>query len=89
MGAMTDPAAHEPAWSPEGWLLGLGRSLLRWLQGWWQMLFIGAQLVVLAFSPSSWREHERGAHPARGIAGRRRVVPDPLCNCEGRCVISP
>ena len=60
MGAMTDPAAHEPAWSPEGWLLGLGRSLLRWLQGWWQMLFIGAQLVVLAFSPSSWREHERG-----------------------------
>jgi len=60
MGAMTDPAVHEPAWSPEGWLLGLGRSLLRWLQGWWQMLFIGAQLVVLAFSPSSWREHERG-----------------------------
>ncbi|MCO5117904.1 MAG: hypothetical protein M9943_16525 [Burkholderiaceae bacterium] len=56
---MTDPAVPEPAWSPEGWLLGLGRSLRR-LQGWWQMLFIGAQLVVLAFSPSSWREHRRG-----------------------------
>lgn len=42
------------------WLMGLGRGLLRWLLGWWIVLFIGAQLAVLAFSPSSYRRESRG-----------------------------
>ena len=42
------------------WLMGLGRGLLRWALGWWIVVFIGAQLVVLAFSPSSYRRESRG-----------------------------
>ncbi len=30
-----------------------------WLRGWWQILYIGAQLMVLAFSPSSYRASQR------------------------------
>ena len=44
-----------------GWLLGLGRGVLRWLFGWWTVLFIGAQVAVLAFSPSSYGPESRGA----------------------------
>ena len=42
------------------WLRGLGRGLLRWVLGWWIVVFIGAQLAVLAFSPSSYRRESRG-----------------------------
>ena len=42
------------------WLMGLGRGVLRWLLGWWIVVFIGAQLAVLAFSPSSYRRESRG-----------------------------
>ena len=44
-----------------GWLAGLGRGLLRWLLGWWAVLFTGAQVAVLAFSPSSYGPEARGA----------------------------
>ena len=44
-----------------GWLLHLGREVLQWLRGWWLMAFIGAQVAVLALSPSSWRRESRGA----------------------------
>ncbi len=59
-----------------GWLLGAARGLLRALAGWWLVLFTGAQLAVLAFSPSSYRaqagagvlrEIERAAAP--GLPG--------------------
>ncbi|CAM5782375.1 MlaE family ABC transporter permease [Ottowia pentelensis] len=59
-----------------GWLLGAGRGLLGALAGWWLVLFTGAQLMVLAFSPSSYRaqagagvlrEIERAAAP--GLPG--------------------
>ncbi|MDO5694046.1 MAG: ABC transporter permease [Pseudomonadota bacterium] len=43
-----------------GWLLDVGRGVLRWLRGWWLMVFVGAQLAVLAFSPSSYRRESRG-----------------------------
>lgn len=43
------------------WLLALGHGALRWLAGWWQVIFVGAQLMVLAFSPSSYRQGGRGA----------------------------
>jgi len=42
------------------WLIDLGRGVLRWLAGWWTVFFIGAQLMVLAFSPSSYRHESRG-----------------------------
>ena len=44
-----------------GWLIGLGQGVLRWLFGWWTVVFIGAQLAVLAFSPSSYGAEARGA----------------------------
>ncbi len=44
-----------------GWLLGVGRGVVRWLHGWWTVIFIGAQLVVLAFSPSSYGPDARRA----------------------------
>ena len=40
------------------WLRALGQNFLLWSRGWWQVLFTGAQLVVLACSPSSY--HEQG-----------------------------
>jgi len=43
-----------------GWLMGIGHGVLRWLVGWWMMVFVGAQLAVLAFSPSSYRLEARG-----------------------------
>lgn len=30
-----------------------------WLRGWWQIVYIGAQLMVLAVSPSSYRASQR------------------------------
>jgi len=38
---------------------GAGRGLGRWLAGWWQVLFVGAQLAVLTLSPASWRGQSR------------------------------
>jgi phospholipid/cholesterol/gamma-HCH transport system permease protein len=34
---------------------------LRWLAGWWRIIFFGASLLVLAMSPSSWRRETRQA----------------------------
>ncbi|MCL1962302.1 MAG: ABC transporter permease [Desulfovibrionaceae bacterium] len=47
--------------SLHGWLLYLGRRALRWLHGWWRLVFIGAQVLALALAPSSWRRAPRGA----------------------------
>jgi phospholipid/cholesterol/gamma-HCH transport system permease protein len=44
-----------------GWLLGVGRGAVRWLYGWWTVIFIGAQVAVLAFSPSSYGPEGRQA----------------------------
>jgi len=48
------------------WLLGLGQGVLGWGARWWQVLFMGAQLGVLALSPSSYRQ-ESGAVVLRQI----------------------
>ena len=37
----------------------IGRKTLRWFTGWWQIIHLGAQLLVLALSPSSYREPNR------------------------------
>jgi phospholipid/cholesterol/gamma-HCH transport system permease protein len=36
-----------------------GRAPLRWLAGWWRIIFFGASLLVLAISPASWRADVR------------------------------
>lgn len=46
--------------------LGLWRALVRMLLGSWRVLFMGAQLVVLALSPSSYRQ-DSGAVVLRHI----------------------
>lgn len=43
---------------PQGMQQLLRRALYRWFS-WWEVLFIGAQLMVLAFSPSSYRKEPR------------------------------
>lgn len=45
--------------SLHGWLLNAGRGVLRWAMGWATVVFIGAQLMVLAFSPSSYAPASR------------------------------
>ena len=44
-----------------GWLTGVGRGLLRWVLGGWAVLFIGAQVLVLAGSPGSYGPSSRRA----------------------------
>jgi phospholipid/cholesterol/gamma-HCH transport system permease protein len=39
----------------------IGRAPLRWLLGWWRILFFGASLLVLAMTPSSWSRETRVA----------------------------
>jgi len=39
--------------SPTG-LLSLGRATLQWFVGWWQIAHLGAVILVLALSPSSY-----------------------------------
>lgn len=38
-----------------------GGAPLRWLAGWWRIVFFGASILVLAMSPSSWRAPARQA----------------------------
>ena len=40
---------------------GLAIAPLRWLAGWWRILFFGATILVLALSPSSYRRETRHA----------------------------
>lgn len=42
-------------------LADLGRATLAWLAGWWRIVFLGAQLLVLALSPASYRGARRAA----------------------------
>jgi phospholipid/cholesterol/gamma-HCH transport system permease protein len=48
-----------PSW-PAGARVPL-RAALEWLAGWWQVLLLGAEILVLALSPSSYRGANRTA----------------------------
>jgi phospholipid/cholesterol/gamma-HCH transport system permease protein len=53
-------AMHSP--SPAlHWLTRAGTVPLRWLAGWWRIIFFGASLVVLSVSPSSYGRRTRSA----------------------------
>ena len=38
----------------------LGMGTARWLLGWWDIVYFGAQALVIALSPSSYRAHTAG-----------------------------
>jgi phospholipid/cholesterol/gamma-HCH transport system permease protein len=40
-------------------LRDMGDSSLRWLAGWWRLIVFGAQILVLALSPSTYRAASR------------------------------
>ena len=42
-------------------LPALGQAALAWLAGWWQVLHLGAVLMVLALSPALWRQIGRAS----------------------------
>jgi phospholipid/cholesterol/gamma-HCH transport system permease protein len=42
-------------------LSAAGRAPLRWLSGWWRIIFFGATILVLAASPFSYQRHTRAA----------------------------
>lgn len=48
-----------PEASRRGALAELGHGALRWFAGWWQIVHLGAVLLVLALSPSSYRGPHR------------------------------
>lgn len=37
-----------------------GMGTVRWLLGWWEIVYFGAQALVIALSPSSYRAHTAG-----------------------------
>jgi phospholipid/cholesterol/gamma-HCH transport system permease protein len=42
--------------SPSRW----AREWAEWVRGWWQIIHVGAQILVLVVSPSSYRQSQRG-----------------------------
>jgi phospholipid/cholesterol/gamma-HCH transport system permease protein len=52
-----------------GALAELGRALLRWFAGWWRIVHLGAQLLVLALSPSSYTRANRAAMARHIVVG--------------------
>jgi phospholipid/cholesterol/gamma-HCH transport system permease protein len=50
-----------PTTSRPGALPDLGNAALRWLAGWWRIVRLGAMILALALSPSSYRGPNRSA----------------------------
>jgi len=50
-----------PTTSRQSALSELGGSALRWLAGWWRIVHLGAQILALAVSPSTYRLADRSA----------------------------
>jgi phospholipid/cholesterol/gamma-HCH transport system permease protein len=47
----------------------IGRAMWRWITGWWQIVHLGAQLLVLALSPSSYTRANRAAMAQHIVVG--------------------
>ena len=61
---------HPPMTPAPHWYRTLGHTgtaPLRWARGWWRVVFFGAVLLVLAMSPSSWRNRTMRAELARHL----------------------
>ncbi len=59
-----NPTASRPGAPAE-----LGRAMLRWFAGWWRIVHLGAQLLVLALSPSSHTQANRAAMASHIVVG--------------------
>ena len=73
---MTRPANAVPQW-PE--LLGL--NLVRWLIDWWVVVQFGAQMLVLALSPSSYRRTQHPVLQAHLVAATAPLLPAFVAIC--------
>jgi len=58
-----------PGLSRAGALADIGRAVLRWFKWWWQIVHLGAQLLVLALSPSSYTQPNRQAIARHIVVG--------------------
>ncbi len=47
---------------------------LRWLAGWWHIVFLGSQLLALALSPSSYAAPQRQRMAAHMVAGSASML---------------
>ena len=54
---------------------GAGRAGVRWGVGWWQVVHVGALIMVLAFSPSSYQRENRLALARHLYLGTAPVLP--------------
>lgn len=61
--------------SPHGALIEMGRAALRWLAGWWQIVHLGAVILVLALSPSSYDQAQRSAMARHLYLGTAPILP--------------
>ena len=48
-----------PTATPQGMLAEMARAMWHWLTGWWRLIHLGAQLLALALSPSSYTPAQR------------------------------
>ncbi len=66
MSSKTPFTAHSNRWA---------RQWAAWVHGWWQIVFVGAQIVVLAASPSSYHAAQRRAMSNYLIAATATQLP--------------
>ena len=59
----------DPTTSSRGPPTGLGRLTVHWFAGWWRIVHLGAQLLVLALSPSSYTRANRVAMASHVVVG--------------------
>ena len=60
--------------SRPGALTDMGRAVLRWFGGWWRIIHLGALLLVLALSPSSYARANRAAMARHIYLGTAPIV---------------
>ena len=63
-------------------LPALGQAALAWLASWWQVLHLGAVLMVLALSPALWRQRVQ----RQALATQLYAASGPIL--VGYCVVS-
>ena len=76
---MTRPANVVPQWLA---LRGLG--LLRWVVDWWAVVHVGAQMLVLALSPSSYRRTQHSVLQNHLVAATAPLLPAFVAICANR-----